>query len=435
MAYVWIITSGLYNSPLGRIPLVAVGVLAGVLSILDLRIGLGLLIFAIGVSPEFQIQGVSNLRLEDFLFPVILLSWLIRFTVRNERFTRTDLKVPILLTVFISVVSSILNSAYSQADISLCLFRLAKSAEYFLIFTITLNTVRRQEDLRRFIYLMLAVGALVGLYGMFQTFHAHSRVTGPSGETANILGGYFVFHICLALGLLSSSRRHRPWLLLGLAMMVLPLLNTFARTSYVALFGGIVAMFVLRRSIWIGVLALVCLVSVTLSADVSERVITILNIFQGEIPSSLESRVEGWKLMLGYLTEAPILGHGVGTLALGAFDNESVRQMFELGFVGLLLFFWMLWRILKTSLSLCRIPGEPAFQGFAYGCFGATVALLVHSLGATTFTTIRTAESFFFALGILYAIASRTAPAREIEEEIYEDLPSELPMTNLTVNG
>ena len=30
------------------------------------------------------------------------------------------------------------------------------------------------------------------------------------------------------------------------------------------------------------------------------------------------------------------------------------------------------------------------------------MALLVHSIGATTFTTIRTTEPFFFATGILY---------------------------------
>ena len=426
IAYAWILSAGFYNSSMGRFPLAAVGAAAALLTILDTRMGLGLLIFAIGISPEYQLEGITNLRLEDFLFPIVLLSWLARFVVRNDRFVPTDLKLPIILTLFVSMISSFINSFYSQADLSVCLFRLAKSLEYFLIFAVTLNTLRKEADIRRFVYLMVAVGALVGIYGMFQTFQAHIRVTGPLGETANILGGYYVFHICLAIGLLATPQKYRLMILIALGIMVLSLLNTFARTSYVALFGGIAAMFLVRRNAWIGLIAIICTLSVLLSTEVSERVLTILRIFQGEIPSSLESRVVGWMLMLGYFADAPILGHGIGTLSLGAFDNESVRQMFELGLLGLSLFVWMMGLVLRTGFHLSRSSEDPTFRGFAYGCFGGTVALLVHSFGATTFTTIRTAESFFFAMGVLYAIAAK-APSRQDLPELYEELPAELP--------
>ena len=63
-----------------------------------------------------------------------------------------------------------------------------------------------------------------------------------------------------------------------------------------------------------------------------------------------------------------------------------------------------IFRALRTSLRLHRSNDpDPILSGLALGYFGGCAALLMHSVAATTFTTIRTTEPFFFATGILYA--------------------------------
>jgi hypothetical protein len=240
------------------------------------------------------------------------------------------------------------------------------------------------------------------------------------GETSNILGGYYVFHICLALGLLAGGARFRPALLAGTLLMVAPLLFTMSRTSYIALFAGLVAIFAVGRSPSAALILAGSFIALFVTSGVSDRFLTILETLQGEAPNSLVMRFRGWITFLEHFPRSPLLGQGVGRMALGAFDNEYVRQLFELGLAGLVVFTWMFARILRQGFRVSREASDPVFRGFALGCFGGTVALLVHSLGATTFTTIRTSEPFFFAVGILYSMAHCA------RQEAEEELPLEL---------
>ncbi len=423
LAYLCTLSSSGSESSMSISVLLGLGALASVLTLLDLRIGLGLLIFSIGISPEFEAMGVSNLRMEDFLLPVILMGWLFRSIAWNEKFIPSNLKLPLILTFLLSAVSSMHNSIYSELNLTSCLFRMGKLLEYFLIFVVTVNIVQKKKDLTFFIYLMPIVSALVGVQGIFQAAQSQDRVSGPMGETANILGGYYVLHICLALGLVVYKVRHRALMALVIAVIIIPLVFTKSRTSYVSLLVSLLAMFAARRTIWTGLVLALSALAVLSSSDVTERFLTLFGVFQGNAPSSLVMRVKGWAAFLDWLPNAPFMGHGLGNVALGAFDSEYVRVIFELGLLGLVLFFWLFGVVLSLSLRLNRQTRTPEFQGFALGVFGATVALLVHSIGATTFTTIRTTEPFFFATGLLYAINWMQQSHNRHED----DLPSEMP--------
>ncbi len=423
LAYLCTLTAATNDDVMSLAILLGLGALASVLTLLDLRVGLGLLIFSIGISPEFQALGVSNLRMEDFLLPVILIGWLFRSLAFNEKPIPSNLKLPLILTFLLSAVSSIHNSLYSELRLVSCLFRMGKLLEYFLIFVVTLNILQKKKDLVFFIYLMPLVGAFVGVQGIFQAAQSQDRVSGPMGETANILGGYYVLHICLALGLVVYKVRHRALMALVIAVIIIPLVFTKSRTSYVSLVVSLLAMFAARRTVWTGLVLAACALAVLSSSDVTERFLTLFGVFQGNAPSSLVMRVKGWATFLDWLPHAPFMGHGLGNVTLGAFDSEYVRVIFELGLLGLLLFFWLFGVVLGLGLRLTRQTRSPEFQGFSLGVFGATVALLVHSIGATTFTAIRTAEPFFFATGLLYAINWLHEPYGRLED----DLPSEMP--------
>ncbi len=417
-------------------PLVLAGGMLGFISFFELRVGLAVLLLAIGLSPEFTLLGVPNIRYEDMILPLILTVWASRHVLTRAWLRPTDLKIPLLLIVFVSLLSSLNNHLYSGLNLLTAVFHFGKSTEYYLIFLIVLNTLRSGADIRGFISLMLLASLLVGIYGIAQwSIHggaAGYRVPGPIGETANILGGYYVFHICLAIGLLSRARPSaRPLLLLYIALMLIPVGLTLSRTSFVALIIGIVTIGIVSRSmaiVW--PLALLLLLGVFVPESVTDRFETIAGVFTGHVPSSWGARVSGWQHLVPVALERPLFGHGIGSRSLGAIDNEYVLQLYSLGIVGLGAFLWLISRCLRTSMRVWRLETRDHWvQGFALGYLGGTVALLAHSIAATTFTTIRTTEPFFFATGILYLCWNRLQARRreEWQEERYGDLADAAP--------
>lgn len=414
---VWsVFVSGLAGAEWQLAPLLLAGMLLGFISLFEIRVGLAVLLLAVGLSPELSLYGVDNFRFEDFIFPILMFVWLTRHTMAKRKFASTDLKTPILIILFLALVSSLNNHLYGGLDLSNATFRFGKSVEYYIIFFIVLNSIRGTRDLKAFAWLLILTSSFVGVYGLIQygVYGAELgsfRITGPPGETANILGGYYVFHMCLAAGLVTQvTGTPRLLLFLYLGLMLTPFMGTLSRTSYVALFIGLAVIGFASRSRALGwVLCLVTIAAFLAPSTTAERFWSIFGIFTGDSPSSWVARVEGWSMLLDTAIDAPLLGHGVGRTPLGAVDNEYVLQINEIGVFGLMAFLWLISKCIRTSFKLMQKPRteesgnpDPVLHGFAYGYFGGLVALLVHSLGATTFTTIRTTEPFFFATGLIY---------------------------------
>ena len=413
---VWSIYSNdLFGKEWQHFPLILAAGMLSFISLFELRVGFAVLLIAIGLSPEYTIMGIPNFRFEDVVIPILLMVWISRHIMTRARLQPTDLKVPLLVIVFVSLFSSLNNHLYSGLDLATAFLRFGKSIEYYVIFLLVLNTLRSKADIRGFFVLMLLASALVGVFGLMQWSAqgggAGFRLPGPRGETANILGGYYVFHICLALGLMVRVKATaRPLLLLYLAIMLVPVGLTLSRTSYVALIIGVLTIWGVSRSSSIGWhLSFMLLFALFVPETVSERFETIFGIFSGDVPSSWRARVAGWSLYVPAALERPLFGHGVGSRSLGAVDSEYVLQLYSLGVVGLGAFLWLITRCLKTSFRLQKQEdNDPWIQGFALGYFGGAVSLLAHSIAATTFTTIRTTEPFFFATGILYVCWNRS---------------------------
>src|SRR5947209_4106451 len=57
---------------------VAAFFLVYIVTFIDLTLGLAILIACVGLSPELTIGGLQNLRLEDFVMPALIISWITR---------------------------------------------------------------------------------------------------------------------------------------------------------------------------------------------------------------------------------------------------------------------------------------------------------------------------------------------------------------------
>ncbi|HNS00549.1 MAG TPA: hypothetical protein PKX48_13850 [Planctomycetota bacterium] len=413
----------LYGADFGYLPHGLLAALAAVLTFHDVRVGLGLTIAAIAVSPEFTILEVPNIRMEDFLFPAVLLAWVLRALHRRERPAPTDLAAPLAALVAVTLLATLPNLIYRELPLAQSLWRFGKNIEYYLMFFAALNIARTEREVRVFIHLLWATGLIAALYALCAHIlgPAASRLHGIPGETANIAGGYFVFHICIVLGIAAAATgvRRPAYFLIAVAMAV-PFVHTMSRASYVALFVGLAVLGALSRdrAIVLFLLVAAALVACTQARD---RFETIFGLLTGTPPPAWEARIEGWKGLLPDFFRAPFLGWGVGRASL-AIDNEYVRQVYETGLLGLLLFLAVIGRAAGAALRAARTSPAACFRGFALGYLAGTAALLVHSMTAVSFTAIRTAEPFFIATGLVYAILALAPPP-----EAAGELPSALP--------
>ena len=81
--------------------------------------------------------------------------------------------------------------------------------------------------------------------------------------------------------------------------------------------------------------------------------------------------------------------------------NEYFRVIGDLGLVGLFGFLWLLFRPLRLSSRGYRLASEGTFaRGLCGGYLLAILCMMIHAWGATTFTSIRTMETFMVLTGL-----------------------------------
>lgn len=390
------------------------GLLAYVATFVDIVLGLSFLVACIGLSPEMSLGGLDQLRVEDFILPGLLVAWLTRAAQHREPWIPSRLGGPCSAYFLAMAAASLLGIAAGTTHPRACVLILAKYVEYFLIFAIVVHNVRMEGEFRALVVfaVLVALASLaMGTTGEMAATGA-ARVQGPAGETATIYGGYLILTISVLLGL-AIDGPGGPSRLLALgaaAPLAWGLLFTYSRTSYVALFAGLLLFSIFKARRLIPLLGLLLVFFPALApGTVWERARTIAGVVSGSSPSSWDSRVYAWHAALGRMgPEQWLLGRGVGSMPLGELDNEYVRAFVDAGVLGLIFFAWILGRLGRTAWTTHgALPRGTFARGYAAGFLIGLFAMLVHAIGATSFTSIRTMESLMFWTGLLVALAHR----------------------------
>ncbi len=432
LAVMGVFGSSLFGFSLFQGGLAQMGLMIGavyLVTFLDIRAGFAALVFAVGFSPEFAIGPVNNLRFEDFIMPVLLLSWLSRATQNRQPFEPTPLNLPILAILTAGTLSSVLGAVQGYVEPLYTAFRLGKFFEYYCIYWLFLNNTRTRRDFNALVAVVLVIGlaASVGaILGAYRGGGAEpDRAGGPEGEGANIFGGYLMIVCALNMGMFISAKTGRSRLFHGVGILASfwAMMLTYSRTSYVALVLGMLAVALLRRRAifgWVMILAIIF--SALMPESVVDRARTILDVFGENRPSSWNARIAGWQGLSHKIVSDPLLGRGVGVIGLSDADNEYMLQLVQSGVLGLGLFLWFIWRQMRICLETEQVTkGDPLAEGFATGSSLAIVCLAIHGLGATSFTSIRTMEQLMVVAGLVGALHNRwpewkPGMAREAQE-------------------
>ncbi len=404
------------------------GTIAAVLFLvvfLRTEVGLYILIFAMLLSPEIMVghtdaaslgRGVT-LRLEDFLLPVIGLSWFAKNAIFKEigLILKNPLNRPIFYYIAACVVSTGFGIMGGRVQLRTGSLYVLKYIEYFIVFFMVINHARDEKQMKQLVFCLLLTCFVVSIVGMLQIPGGH-RVSAPfEGKTGepNTFGGYLVFMLAIAGGLLYQIKdiKIRQLLVALIVVMIPPFMYTQSRSSFLAFIPMVIALCVMmrKRAIILGVLAALFILSpLLLPSTVVNRVLYTINqpqqsgqlqIGSLRLDTSTTARLESWKSAVSHWPEHPIFGYGVTGFSF--IDAQFPRVLVETGIVGLLAFLFLLYMVLKMAITHYRQVQTPFAKGVCMGYIAGFIALLVHSVGANTFIIVRIMEPFWFFTGIV----------------------------------
>lgn len=407
---------------------VGIGVALFVVAFVHTEAALHIIILSMLLSPEIllsQPTGAGSMeasrwvtiRIEDLTLVIVAFSWLTRMAVYKQLglVRRTPLNGPILLYAVSCIVSTGLGILFGTVRPVTGFFFVLKYLEYFVVYFLVVNHLTEERQLKRFLFTALLTVALVSLLALAQ-IPAGGRVTAPfEGEAGepNTLGGYLVFMLAILLGLASES----PGLLSRLGLLCLsglafiPLLYSLSRSSWLATLPMLLALLVAvrRRGLLVGLLSAALLVGPFLApAEVIQRArYTFAQpVERGQVEvggvrldTSTSARLESWTLGLKGWTGAPLFGYGVTGFAF--MDAQYVRVLVETGLTGLLVFLWLLTRLLQQAQGSLAVARPGWRRGLAAGYLAGLVGLMGHGIGANTFIIVRIMEPFWLFAGML----------------------------------
>jgi hypothetical protein len=129
------------------LPAAALGLPIYLIVLVDPIIGIAILIACIGLSPEFSVAGLKNLRMEDFLMPGLLLGWILRAGSQRTPFAKAQFWAPAMTSLAFMVLSTIAGVAAGTAPPSFAFMVMGKYAEYLLIYLLVINTVKSEGEI------------------------------------------------------------------------------------------------------------------------------------------------------------------------------------------------------------------------------------------------------------------------------------------------
>jgi O-antigen ligase len=401
--------------------------------------GLYVLIFAMLLSPEIIAGDVGGkgtlgrgltLRLEDFLLVFIGLSWFARTAVDKTLglLQKTPLNQPIAAYIIVCIVATLWGKIYGDVVGVAGFFFVLKYFEFMIVFFMVVNYVETKDQAKRLLFCLFLVCFIVSAYGLIQ-IPGGGRVSAPfegqSGEP-NTFGGYLVFMGAVAVALLDHLRdmRVRIGLAVLLIVLLISLLYTQSRTSYMAVIPACLVLSLLsRRRFYLiaGLTLALALSPLILPRVAKERVVHTFTqqeqkgqvvVGKLRLDTSVSARVFSWKQGLSEWRKRPILGYGVtGT---GFMDAQYPRILVETGIVGMLAFAWLAYALFRLGLGTWRDAQDDLLRGLAVGLIAGFVGLLVHAIGANTFIIVRIMEPFWFLTGIVIALAAINEESIEV---------------------
>lgn len=410
---------------------------------------------------------------KEFTFEALviigLMFWVLKIIDREEiRFTPTPLNLPVLSFIAICVFSLIWSNSFFVSLKELPLF-LAGPLLYFII----ANNIRGEKQINRIISAVLLVGAVLGLYGIFQyngidfSFWKGNvgglRVFGLFGNEG-YFAGYLILPLSLTISLFfaNKDRNRKILFLIGILAIGTAIILTFTRSSYPALGVSLIFMFSLfllsrgkeflkeNKKIFIFLLIVIIIAaSLFIIPTPLSKPGTAISQIKGmaSITRLINEFYSGrraalWKFTGMMIKDHPILGSGIGTFKYNDLryqakffeqgdnrsiyryglaekaHNEYLQLWSELGTIGLAIFLWLIIAYFNYGIRYLKREKDEQKQGIMIGLMGAVVAFLMDSIFWFPLHLSANVSLLWLFIGLTMVMGIKKSGKLESEEKI-----------------
>ncbi|MDP2924100.1 MAG: O-antigen ligase family protein [Candidatus Omnitrophota bacterium] len=401
---------------------------------MPLNIGLGILIFLLPFSPHIPIKLLGSsfsIRFEDIIVPILLCFWISELLLKKRRFIYSGLYIPIGAYFFIGLISTFLGY-YVKHIIPDPLYAacvILRSAEYYIIFCLTVNILKTKKQLINYFNVWLVAAVLIALYGILDCLF---NVSGPTGLydrgwfsfQSNHLGGYLMISLILAIGLFSTAANKTQKIL---SVIAIPLISyvlffSLSRITYLSTFVAILVYCILKskRLILVPLILAFFLFWIIPKMMPDTLVGRYLNsaikhtFSLTTVPQSLGSSIASdfsaaqhrflIKRAFKITSQHPFIGEGLGAREIVYYDSQLALVPASTGIIGSTIFLWLLIAIWRIAISRYRNTTDTYLREVARVFLAIFAGLLVHSIASVAFLIAVIAYPFWFLTGAVFSL-------------------------------
>lgn len=402
------------------------------------------LVMAIAFSPSFSagvIEGgrIIEIRVEDILLVILGLIWIASFLIsKKEKIKKPPLLLPILAWLGIGFFSVLINWIFMNIGISRGFFYFLKEVEFFFLYFYVFYHIKNLNSAECIINLWIIVGVVnicliifqfitdIG-YGSYGPSMFMERGPLPSGGSFLILFTNLFNIFLYYYSRLKLSKIKKIILLLSILSLPIGIISSGSRTSILGLILVVVlSLFFYQikygvvKSVFI-LLGLLIIIGIIFSF-VSGKVPYILGLQPEKALKSIDIRSGIWNAQIETMPENLFyyfFGMGKSVLLTGdESHSQYVRNFIETGLIGSLIFFFLIFVIIKKAFRGFLLRKDLLLIGLSSGLLVSTIAMLFISIAAEGFLVVKINEIYWFFVAITMAALSNKIKVNELKNGI-----------------
>lgn len=394
---------------------------------------------AIALSPSFsagEIEGgrVLEIRIEDVLIVILGLVWIASFLISGRKnIKKPPLFLPILAWLGIGFFSVLTNWIFMNIELSRGFFYFLKEVEFFFLYFYLFYHIRNLDTTKFTIKIWIFLGLINVGWVIYQIIKGlvpsgwGAYGPGAVGEAGPFpSGGFFLilfiflFNILFFYYLNLNISKFKKGILT--VVIISPSIGVFSSGSRASFLGFILALILtflfyslkkgFLKSFLIGILALIIISSffIFFQQSTAERFLNIEGILWNLNPENPVSRTSIWITQLTEASKHPLfLFFGLGKsvfLTTEESHSQYVRNFIETGIIGSLVFFLLIFAIIKKTFQGFSLGKDTFSIGLSAGLLVSTLVILFVSIVNDAFIIVKVMEVYWFFTALTMATLS-----------------------------
>ncbi len=371
---------------------------------------------------------ITGLNFTNIMILFVAYLWFKSRDKSKPVLSKTALNVPIFIFLGLGIFSILRGMGYGMdylAEASIEFYRRWITA-FFLYFFIV-NSNHDKEVMKNIVRIIMMVTAFVALMAIYEYRDIDDRVGGVFNQP-NHLAAFFNYYLYLFFGFFLVYKK-RSWIfLLPFIICFRGIMVTFSRAGYLAFAAGMYAIICFRSRILLFFLVLATVflffnpaflpegiryrMAQTFEKQKTQQIEPGTELNADSLDASAAERLKVWEGAMVMIREHPIFGIGfytfekkilhywIGTKSHDAHNNYLLIAS-EMGVPALLVFLWIIWRIVKNSWKLYKISADPFIKAVGLGMLGGVPSLLISNIYGSRLNYIEVTCYFWVLAGII----------------------------------